>query len=65
MKKTLTLICIVLATTGLSACKSEKERQAEEIRAKELASLKNPSSASRWDPVKDLDKKKAAQEEKK
>ena len=65
MKKVLTLICIVLATTGLSACKSEKERQAEAIRAQELADLKKPSSASSWDPVKDINKKKAVQEEKK
>lgn len=63
MKRTLTLICIVLATTGLSACKSEEERRAEAIRAQEIADLKKPSSASTW-KAPDLSKKKADKGEK-
>lgn len=63
MTKTLTLICIVLAATTLSGCKSEKERQAEAIRAQELADLKKPSSATTW-KAPDFSKKKADKGEK-
>jgi hypothetical protein len=63
MKKILTLICIVLATGTLSACKNEKERQAEAIKEQELADLKKPRSADTWKSP-DLSGKKPAKEHK-
>ncbi|MFN5350624.1 MAG: hypothetical protein ACK5A0_14000 [Polaromonas sp.] len=63
MKKTLTLICIVLAAATLSGCKSEKELQAEAIKKQELADLKKPSSAATW-KAPDLSKKKTDKGEK-
>lgn len=64
MKNALALICIASTVTMFSACKGEKERQAEAIKAKESADLKKPRSSETW-KAPDLSGKKPAKEEKK
>ena len=63
MRKTLTLICIVLAVAMLNGCKNEKERKAEAIREQELADLKKPRSSDAW-KAPDLSGRKTANGEK-
>lgn len=61
MKKALALICIILAMTALSACKSEQELKGDALR-KELDEFRKARPAKDWVPP-DFSKMKPAQED--